>query len=256
MNPLLSPSADFRATRDGRRSMPFYVDVDLTNARSDSAGTALFLNIAGNSFYIDANPTDGACFVEFQDNSSDNAGVNLYCSPGVIFNLQFTQCKLVNSAQAGKKVRIVYGVDVDFQPASVAQVAISNTGGYTAVRGESWTGFTNVKGALAINTPETVLAAGSNTNGAILQLADFYDASGGAPIIGALIGHTSPPTTSQQGVLLAQVGIVSINSVSASYSGVFNPERNISIPPAYGIYWIMDVAASAACKRNTRFKVL
>jgi hypothetical protein len=124
---LTSPKDNFTAVRDGRRSTPFYYDVDLSTARSAAAGTALSLNVAGNSFYVDANPTDGYALVHFQDTSSDRAASPLYASPGAIFNIPFTQILIENVAQAGKRMRIVYGVDVDFQPGSVSQIALSGS---------------------------------------------------------------------------------------------------------------------------------
>ena len=204
MKNLLTPSDNFQAVRDGRTSMPFYLDVDLTTARVDSAGTALMLNAAGNSFYIDANPSDGNCFVEFQDYSSDNASVNLYCSPGVIFNLPFTQLKLVNSAQPGKKVRVVYGVDVNFQPGSVAQIAITSAGGFTAVRPEAPTGFFNDTTAISANTPLTIFTPASNVNGAIiLMAASSMETS--VVFSGGFVAKTSPPAAITDGEMICAI---------------------------------------------------
>lgn len=119
---LTAPASDFRAVRDGRRTQPFYIDVALDTAYTDAA--PLLLPIAGNSLYIDARPTDGIAQIEFQDSSSDITGVPFYACPGFIYRGAFTQIRLTSSAQSGKKIRVVYGVDIDFQPGSVAQVAI------------------------------------------------------------------------------------------------------------------------------------
>lgn len=124
-NKLIAPSTDFRAVRDGRNSQVFYVDIALDTARSAAAGTGLVLPISGNSFYCDANPTDGNAFVHFQDTNFDRGPVPLYVSPGTIFNIPYTKILLENSAQPGKKIRIAYGIDVDFQPGSVAQISIA-----------------------------------------------------------------------------------------------------------------------------------
>lgn len=125
-NPVLSsPSIDFRSVRDQRRASLFYYDLDLSTARSASALTALLLNVSGNVVYIDADPSGGNALIHFQDGNYDRGPVPVYASPGAIFNVPFTQLLIENTAQAGKKLRIVYGVDVDFQPGSVAQVAIT-----------------------------------------------------------------------------------------------------------------------------------
>lgn len=118
---LTSPSTDFRRVRDGREAIPLYIDVDLATARTTDA-QALVLPIAGNSFYIDANPSDGVCTVQFQNTNFDRATAPIYCGPGAIFNVPFTQVLIRNAAQAGKKIRIVYGVDIDFIAGSIASV--------------------------------------------------------------------------------------------------------------------------------------
>ena len=120
---LSSPSQDFQAVRDNRRALPFYIDIDLSTARTESS--PLLVTASGNVFYADADPNSGICSVEFQDTGSDAAAVRLYVSGGAIFNIPFTQFKITNAAQAGKKIRLVYGVDVDFQPGSVTQIALS-----------------------------------------------------------------------------------------------------------------------------------
>lgn len=117
MNQFLSPpSSDFAAVRDGRKSMPFWLDVDLSSARSIAAGTALVINIAGNSFYIDADTENvGDARVHFQDATLNNASAPIYVSAGSIMTVPFTQIMIENDAQAAKRLRILYGVDIDFR---------------------------------------------------------------------------------------------------------------------------------------------
>lgn len=121
-NRLYVPSTDFREVRDGRRSGLFWYDVDLSAARSISAGTAQAINIAGNSFYIDADPNGGYAKVHFQDTNLDRPNVGLYCASGTIFKIPFTQLLIENVAQVGKTLRIFYGVDVDFVAAGLSQI--------------------------------------------------------------------------------------------------------------------------------------
>jgi hypothetical protein len=119
------PSDNFESVRDGRDTFLRYLDVDLTSARTEAS--ALTVNASGNSFYVDANPSDGVAAVEFQDSAADASTARLYVSPGAIFSVPFTQFKITNAAQAGKKIRIVYGVDVDFQPGSVSQISLAGS---------------------------------------------------------------------------------------------------------------------------------
>ena len=121
MQHLTNPTTNFSRVRDGREAIPLYIDVDLATARTTDA-QALVLPIAGNSFYIDANPSDGVCTVQFQNTNFDRAAAPVYCGPGAIFNVPFTQVLIRNAAQAGKKIRIIYGVDIDFIAGSIASV--------------------------------------------------------------------------------------------------------------------------------------
>ena len=164
------PSIDFQDVRDGRRSTPFYVDVDLSTARTIAAGTQLVLPIAGNSFYCDpaidasGNPIGGVAIVHFQDTTLNPQGTPFTVAPQFIANVPFTQVLIENPAQLGKRLRIVYGVDIDFRPGINAQVSI--TGNVSTVNfGNAYgVGYASTV-ALAANTPQNVLAAASNTNG-------------------------------------------------------------------------------------------
>lgn len=129
MNPLLNkPTSDFNAIRDGRNSLPLYIDVDLTNARSIAANSALVLNIAGNSFFTDADTANGGnATVHFQDTALGNTSAPFFVSPGFIANVGFTQLLIENTAQAGKRLRIFYGVDIDFQAGVNSSIAISGS---------------------------------------------------------------------------------------------------------------------------------
>lgn len=149
MNALRKPTSDFARVRDGRESIPLYIDVDLSVARSGSS--ALQLSIAGNSFYIDANPNDGVAQIQFQDTGFDNASPPIYCGPGAIFRVPFTQISVENAAQAGKKIRIIYGVDIDFIAGSIASVQAQ----------VSPAGFTPTQATFAVNTTSGTLLSAS-----------------------------------------------------------------------------------------------
>jgi hypothetical protein len=124
---VTAPSIDFESVRDQRRSMLLYYDVDLSVAHSFSAATPLVLPLIGNAFYVDADLTNiGNAVVRFQD--SVNAGsAPVYVSAGFIAKVPFTQVIIENVAQAGKRLRIFYGVDVDFTPGQTSQTAITGT---------------------------------------------------------------------------------------------------------------------------------
>lgn len=111
------PSDDFDVTRKNFRRLPDYFDVDLTTARTIAALTALQLDIAGNSLYVDQNPAiTGNATIHFQD-----TGLGLTCpfyvSAGFLAGWAFTKLTIENTAQPGKILRVIYGTDIKFIPA-------------------------------------------------------------------------------------------------------------------------------------------
>lgn len=120
------PSIDFGPVRDLRRATLFYYDIDLSTARAMSDNTALVLPLAGNSFYVDQSPTTGAATIHFQDTNLNSSAAPVYVLPGFIAKVPFTQIMVENAAQAGKRLRIFYGVDVDFVGGMNATISISS----------------------------------------------------------------------------------------------------------------------------------
>lgn len=124
MDLLKRPSTDFNAVRDRRMSLPLYIDVDLTN------GGIRTLNIAGNSFYVDPDPVNSGFGTVFFEDTNLNGSTPFYVSGGFIANVPFTQLRIINSAQPGKRLRIFYGVDLDFTPGATNKLSID---GYVTV---------------------------------------------------------------------------------------------------------------------------
>lgn len=118
------PSSDFQAVRDGRRAPMFYVDVDLSTARSFAAGTQLNLALAANFLYVDQRLNSGVAAIHFQDQNQGATPVTMF--PGALWKIPFTQMGLENTAQAGQSIRLIYGVDIDALPISAAGVTILN----------------------------------------------------------------------------------------------------------------------------------
>jgi len=251
---LTPPSDDFQAVRDNRRAMPFWMDIDLSILRSDTGtgvNAALLVNASGNSFYIDANPNDGIALIEFQDTGSDQSSARLYCSPGTIFNLPFTQFKITNAVQTGKKIRIVYGTDVDFQPGSVTQISVAGT---FAVRPESSTGNFNDTGVVAVNTPTTVFTPASNVNGAII-LSGQINSTVAAGTIECFIAKNSAPINVQDGEIILSAYSNSFSSTNAFTNCSISKEQYISA--GKGLYYISNsIITAAAGIRQLRYKLL
>lgn len=258
---LTQPSSDFNQSRSGLRSLAFYLDIDLATLRTKTgtgANSPLIFPLAGNSFYVDANPDSGNFRVTFQDTNSDQAATALYASPGTIFNLPFTQLLITNPAQAGKTARIVYGVDIDFQPGSIAQIALagsvtlSDPSKYPLISTGSFASIAT----LVANTPETVFSPASNVNGAIILSADSseFDASFNN---GGLIAKSSAPVSAVDGEMIMQTRSIGAYATTNLFGGnTLNQPHQIAA--GLGLYFIRTATLAAANgnMRSVRYKLL
>jgi hypothetical protein len=169
------PSVDMDAVRDGRRAPLLYLDIPLDSTFSINAGNPLVLPLSGNSFYIDQDPSIvGNATVHFQDTNLQQSSAPIYVGPGFIAKVPFTQLLIENkTAQAGKKLRIVYGTDVDFTAGVNATIAVTD---------QSPVRFSGTSGqATATATASTLAAADATRKIFMLQnngLLDVYVAFG------------------------------------------------------------------------------
>jgi hypothetical protein len=237
---LLKPSSDFAAVRDGRTSMPLWMDIDLTTARSIAAGTAQVLNIAGNSFYVDADTTNvGTATLHFQDTNLGQSSAPFLAAPGFVANVAFTQILIENTAQAGKRLRIFYGVDIDFRAgvnASVisGSVTIANKDDLNA---SDYNGSYANNGVFAANTAIQVVAPATNTNGLIVLTADLV-AIGGAASLSSLIAKAGAPANVADGDVL----VIAHNLATNPQAGKLN--RAVKVAAGKGLYFIANGAST------------
>lgn len=201
-------SIDFNDVADGRRSTPFYYEVDLATARTIAAGTALRLTVAGNSFYADpivdasGNPIGGVATIHFQDVTLNPQGTPFTVNSQFIAKVPFTQLLIENPAQPGKRLRIIYGVDIDFTPGINAQVNITNTVGVRSM-GQNYGAKFASSAALGIGGTESVWVPASNANGAIVHAARILFSNGTAwSSTTSLHAHTAAPAAWADGDVL------------------------------------------------------
>ena len=242
MNMLLkTPSTDFNSVRDGRNSLPLYIDIDLSTARSVGANTQLVLDIAGNSFYSDADTTNGGnAVVHFQDTNLGNSSAPFFVSPGFIANVGFTKLLIENTAQPGSRMRIFYGVDIDFKAGVNSSISIA---GNVSVTEPFYTGNFSSTTVLAANTPQLVLSPAANTQGVLINLASMQSYSG-VQAYCALIAKSSAPVSVLDGdVLLLNCPPSSI------YYGILNQISNkVRIPAGKGLYFISSALETVGAR--------
>jgi len=223
MSNILRASTDFGRVRDGRESPDAYFDVDLSTAQDQT------FNIAGNSFYIDANPEDGNATVYFQETDKLRGPTPFYVSPGFIARIPFTQIRVVNSAQIGKKIRVVYGVDTDFQPGSVSQVSFA---GNVDVNGAIYNASIALN-SLAAGAANQIIAPAANINGIILSNLCVSYVTSSANGFSTLLAKTSPPAAFNDGDALGNTLLTSSGANNCQNFQLINPQF---IPPGKGLY--------------------
>jgi len=165
------PSSDMESVRDGRRAPLLYLDIPLDSTFSIAGGNALVLPISGNSFYIDQDTNvAGNAYVHFQDTNLQTASAPIYVGAGFIAKVPFTQLLIENKvAQAGKKIRIVYGIDVDFTAGVNATIAVTNQAAVSnsATSNDTAVGAGATTALLAVNVNRKGIWLQNNTTGVL-----------------------------------------------------------------------------------------
>lgn len=248
---LQKPLIDFEQVRDNRRSMPLWMDIDLSAARSIAAGSALLINIAGNSFYADADTTNvGFATVHFQDTNLGNSSAPFFVSPGFIAAVPYTQILIENAAQAGKRLRIFYGVDLDFQAGVNASLTVN---GNTSTIPDSYTGSYKSQTLLAANTADQIFSAAANVNGAYVWRASgfMYNVNPGAV---ALIAKATAPVNTTDGDVIATTDQAGVSAAIVISS--FRLERPVKIAAGKGLYMITSLAEATFANRSCIYTLL
>jgi hypothetical protein len=255
MDFLNRPNTDFDAVRDGRASLPLWVDIDLTTARSiggTGANAAMVVNMAGNSFYVDQDTTNvGFATVHFQDTNLGATSAPLFVSPGFIANVPFTQILIENAAQAGKRLRIFYGVDINFQAGVNASISIGGTVSVSNALADAalTAGYGSVT-ALAANTAVQIVAPGANVNGIVVHSAGIVTFSGGTNNASLIAKATAPANVTDGDVILMAASGAAFSAVPSILSKLNR------IPAGRGLYFISTAAESAPSCRNVSYTIL
>jgi len=238
---LLTPDVNFAQVRDGRRSPLFYFDVDLSTARSVAAGTHLILPISGDSFFVDKNPDlVGAATVHFQDTTFGRAPAPVYCEPGFIAAVPFTQVLIENAAQAGKIFRIHYGVGIDFTPGASSSVSINGNVSIIDIVGTETQHFYRRVSPAAATVVTQILAPAANLNGAFIRGYTLWTETNASTTEIAIFAAPAAPAGLASGANRYAIGYV---AVSGSANQILtNHGLSRRIPAGYGLY-VVEVAS-------------
>lgn len=277
---IARPSDNFVAIANDLRSPPIGYLLDLTNARSIGAGTAIVLNVAGNSFYVDGAADVGNASVHFQDTKYNVQQPPIFVGPQFIARVPFTRIIFENTAQPGLFLRFFYGVDIDFVPGLSQAIAtigtitnpvkILDSSGdsiFALLASEAFTsamraivtrdtgfnygatfGSTALPGA---NTPENIIAAASNLNGYMLW--DF----GASTIVAggddtSFLAKATAPATIFDGDIMSMIHAG--NAVATDRP--IPPQKSRFVSSGKRLDFISVLATAATSKRFAVYTIL
>ena len=201
----------------------------------------------------------GSGIVHFQDTNLGSSSAPFYVAPGFIANVGFTQLLIENAAQAGKRMRIFYGVDIDFQAGvtSSTNTNISNSLPASKIpvyqAGLEYSSSFKSTAAMAANTPETIFTPAANANGAIIHAAYINSSAVNNTTNSTLIAKASAPASITDGdVILAATAGFSVSTTIVTYGNLVQP---IKIPAGKGLYAICSIGEASAF-RSSLFTLL
>lgn len=232
---LSAPTYNFDALIDGTRCTPFVYELDLSTARSYTADTAVQVKITGNCCLIDSAPDVGMASIIFegvQDFTAGQIRAPIYCRPGFVTRVPFANLYIANHAQPGKVLRIIYGVDIDFQEMSPARVgSVEQPFDYQAV-------FQSTAN-LAAGGNVAAITPAANVDGAILHRAIATSNAASANYC-ALLANTSAPAAWNDGEML---GYMATNGNTIAVELL---QRPVFIPAGKGVYFTALTAETFA----------
>lgn len=247
----------FKAAQNQTTTELLCYQLDLSVART-FAGTGVnapvVLNLAANAWFIDQKSDVGNADIIFNDKATSANPIGIFAQPGAIYRVTANQLTIVNTAQAGKYLRIWYGVDVDFTPAlaltGTSNVNVTNTNIVVAETGTVYGASYKSNTLMAANTPETVFLPAANVNGAIIWTAQFITQNAASYSAG-YIAKSSAPSSIIDGDLILSSEHASLIGANEAFGASLS--RPIKIPAGKGLYYLsttLEVGAGLALRSS------
>lgn len=240
----------FQASQNQTMTELLCYELDLSTARTftgTGANAPAIINLAGNSWFIDQDSDVGNAYVLFNDRVINAQPRGVFMQPGSIMKITANQLTIVNTAQASKKLRIWYGVDIDFTPAlaltGTSNVNVTNASLTVTETGTLYGASYKSNTLMAANTPDTVFAPAANVNGAIIWHAQFLTQN--AATIGAgYLAKTAAPANITDGDLILSAEHASLIGANQMFGGTL--PRPLKIAAGKGLYYLSTTAEVGA----------
>ncbi len=195
------------------------VTFDLGTARTD-----VEIDLPGTFIYVDTE-SEGLAYLRFNNKRNDKFPIRA----GLTLNGYFDRCYLTNTAQAGKTLRVWYGMDASIAPPNQDISNITTVGTITNPLTPPDLGSGTHFSLSADATLKTLVAPAANVNGidVIAASMDAWNTTGTR-----LMAHTSAPATWDDSAALTLLAVMSAGAGAAG-SVLGAPVR---VPAGYGLY--------------------
>jgi len=250
----------FKAAQNQTTTELLCYQLDLSTLRTFSgtgANAPVVLNLAGNAWFIDQKSDVGNADIIFNDKATSANPIGIFAQPGAIYRVTANQLTIANTAQAGKFLRIWYGVDVDFTPGlsltGTSNTNVINSSLVVKEAGNAYGASYKSTTALAANTPETIVAAGSNVNGVTIWHASTYSRDVTAQQSGVFIAKATAPATVIDGDVLC--GSTAGSEGAGFFCGGGMIDRPLIVPAGKGLFYI-STTAMGQCQRMMLYTIL
>lgn len=224
---------------------PFqYIDIPL-----DTAASNQIYNVSGDFLYLDASST-GTVTLEL-NNQYNDAAAPFQASAGFGLNALFKQLKISWTAQAGKKVRLMYSTGDRIVPTNSTTI----NGTVTTTDNGVLPGAVFVSNAaLAAGATETVFLPAANVNGAVIHAVDGHTQSAASQIC-ALLAKSAAPANYADGRPVCGPAVCTTTGITPGWQP-YRLARSIRIPAGLGLYFYSQALENGAPFRSVAYTLL
>lgn len=199
-----------------------------------AAAGDVFLDLAGDFLYVDTDPVNSNGFATLQMNVQQDAGAaKFYIGPGFAIEQTFYRLRLTWSAQAGKKLRLLFSTGDRVVPANTGAISIVGT----VPINDAYAGSAvAVQETGTANGVSNIFPAGSNPNGMYVNYGAFaYRMTPSTTFcLFHVLAKATSPSGSNDGVLIMAPDFIALTGTDYQLGG--RRDQRIYIPAGVGLW--------------------